>query len=263
MERHKMNFGESRVVSAKKIFRDGKTLVHALDNVSLSFSASDFVCLVGPSGCGKSTLLNVLAGFETLDSGEVNAFGTQISGPSIERTMVFQEYALFPWMTVRQNIGYGLLHQKEISSSEREIIVDYYLKLIELEAFGAKYPHQLSGGMRQRVAIARALAVKPKLLLMDEPFAALDSFTREKMQDELLRILKQEKTAVVFVTHSIEEALKLADLIVVMSPRPGRVVREIRLTTPKPRDLSESLLVEHAKEIRQLLHEQPGPVNGR
>ena len=174
--------------------------------------------MVGPSGCGKSTLLNVLAGFETLDSGEVNAFGTQISGPSIERTMVFQEYALFPWMTVRQNIGYGLLHQKEISSSEREIIVDYYLKLIELEAFGAKYPHQLSGGMRQRVAIARALAVKPKLLLMDEPFAALDSFTREKMQDELLRILKQEKTAVVFVTHSIEEALKLADLIVVMSP---------------------------------------------
>ena len=169
-----MNFGESRVVSATKIFRDGKTLVHALDNVSLSFSASDFVCLVGPSGCGKSTLLNVLAGFETLDSGEVNAFGTQISGPSIERTMVFQEYALFPWMTVRQNIGYGLLHQKEISSSEREIIVDYYLKLIELEAFGAKYPHQLSGGMRQRVAIARALAVKPKLLLMDEPFAALD-----------------------------------------------------------------------------------------
>jgi NitT/TauT family transport system ATP-binding protein len=169
--------------------------------------------------------------------------------------MVFQEYALFPWMTVYQNIEYGLLHKKGLSREDRREIVNRYLSVIELTGFDEKYPHQLSGGMRQRVAIARALAVKPRLLLMDEPFAALDSFTREKMQDELLRILSREKTAVVFVTHSIEEALKLADLIVVMSPRPGRVVREIRLDLPKPRNFGDSLLVEYGQEIRRLLHD--------
>jgi len=240
---------------ASKVFRDGKQEVHALNEVKLQFGSSDFVCLVGPSGCGKSTILNVLAGFEVLDSGTALMEGKPLSEPSIDRTMVFQEYALFPWMTVYQNIEYGLLHKKGLSREDRREIVNRYLSVIELTGFDEKYPHQLSGGMRQRVAIARALAVKPRLLLMDEPFAALDSFTREKMQDELLRILSREKTAVVFVTHSIEEALKLADLIVVMSPRPGRVVREIRLDLPKPRNFGDSLLVEYGQEIRRLLHD--------
>lgn len=243
------------ITNASKIFRDDSTEVHALDDVNLRFSSHDFVCLVGPSGCGKSTLLNILAGFEVLDSGDALMEGRPLSGPSIDRTMVFQEYALFPWMTVYQNIEYGLLHKASLSKDDRRDIVNRYLSVIELTGFDAKYPHQLSGGMRQRVAIARALAVEPRLLLMDEPFAALDSFTREKMQDELLNILSREKAAVVFVTHSIEEALKLADLIVVMSPRPGRIVREIRLDLPKPRNLGDSLLVEYGQAIRGLLHD--------
>jgi NitT/TauT family transport system ATP-binding protein len=243
------------ITNASKVFRDNSTEVHALDDVNLRFSSHDFVCLVGPSGCGKSTLLNILAGFEVLDSGNALMEGRPLSGPSIDRTMVFQEYALFPWMTVYQNIEYGLLHKASLSKDDRRDIVNRYLSVIELAGFDAKYPHQLSGGMRQRVAIARALAVEPRLLLMDEPFAALDSFTREKMQDELLNILSREKAAVVFVTHSIEEALKLADLIVVMSPRPGRIVREIRLDLPKPRNLGDSLLVEYGQAIRGLLHD--------
>lgn len=243
------------ITNASKIFRDDSTEVHALDDVNLRFSSHDFVCLVGPSGCGKSTLLNILAGFEVLDSGDALMEGRPLSGPSIDRTMVFQEYALFPWMTVYQNIEYGLLHKASLSKDDRRDIVNRYLSVIELTGFDAKYPHQLSGGMRQRVAIARALAVEPRLLLMDEPFAALDSFTREKMQDELLNILSREKAAVVFVTHSIEEALKLADLIVVMSPRPGRIVREVRLDLPKPRNLGDSLLVEYGQAIRGLLHD--------
>ena len=243
------------ITNASKVFRDDRAEVHALDNVSLRFSSHDFVCLVGPSGCGKSTLLNILAGFEVLDSGTALMEGRPLSGPSIDRTMVFQEYALFPWMTVYQNIEYGLLHKTSLSKDDRRDIVNRYLSVIELTGFDAKYPHQLSGGMRQRVAIARALAVEPRLLLMDEPFAALDSFTREKMQDELLNILSREKAAVVFVTHSIEEALKLADLIVVMSPRPGRIVREIRLELPKPRNFGDSLLIEYGQAIRGLLHD--------
>jgi NitT/TauT family transport system ATP-binding protein len=242
------------VRNASKLFKDGRATVHALDAVNISFNEDDFICLVGPSGCGKSTLLNVFAGFEQLDSGQVSMFGSTQQGPSVDRTMVFQEYALFPWMTVYQNIEFGLLHKEGVSASDRADIIKRYLSVIELEVFEHKYPHQLSGGMRQRVAIARALAVDPRLLLMDEPFAALDSFTREKMQDELLRILARENAAVVFVTHSIEEALKLADVIVVMSPRPGRVVKEIRLNSQKPRDLSDPDIVETGRCIRELLH---------
>lgn len=255
MERYAMSQKIIEIENATKVFKDGRTEVHALNNVNVRFHDGEFVCLVGPSGCGKSTILNVLAGFENLDQGAARIFGSVVNGPSIERTMVFQEYALFPWMTVQQNIEYGLLHKSNLNLGARCDIVQRYLKLIELDGFGAKFPHQLSGGMRQRVAIARALAVEPRLLLMDEPFAALDSFTREKMQDELLTILKREKAAVVFVTHSIEEALKLADLIVVMSPRPGRVVREIRLNSPKPRNLADPDLIQYGQVIRTLLHD--------
>lgn len=241
------------IEAVSKLFGTGREKVTALQDVNLSIGDGEFICLLGPSGCGKTTLLNMLAGFEHPSAGRLHAFGIPIRQPGADRTMMFQDYALFPWLTVGQNIQYGL-KRKGCPKPERERIAKHYIQLIDLAGFEHKYPRQLSGGMRQRVALARALAVQPKMLLMDEPFAALDSFTRERMQDELVRVWQAERKAVVFVTHSIDEAIKLADRIVVMSPRPGRVSSVIELDEPRPRDLDSPRNIEVARRIRDVLH---------
>jgi NitT/TauT family transport system ATP-binding protein len=240
----------------QKRYGTGDAAVIALSNIDLQIEVGEFLCVVGPSGCGKTTLLNLLAGFEVPTSGKVEAFGKDISGPGPDRTLMFQDYALFPWLSVAGNIRYGLRRRK-IPAQEAQKIVNHYLDLIDLRGFEKKYPHQLSGGMRQRVALARALAVNPDILLMDEPFAALDSFTRERMQDELVRIWQQERKAVLFITHNIDEAIKLADRIVVMSPRPGRISKIIDVESPRPRDIDSAENSSLAREIRTILHTVP------
>lgn len=246
-----------KIEGVHKHYGIGKGHVTALRDVWLEIQEHEFVCLLGPSGCGKTTLLNLLAGFEHPTSGALHAFGRPISGPGPDRTMVFQEYALFPWLSVSDNIQYGL-KRRGVPRKERQEVAAHYIGLIDLKGFEDKYPGQLSGGMRQRVALARALAVNPAVLLMDEPFAALDSFTRERMQDELVRIWQNERKAVVFVTHSIDEAIKLADRIVVMSPRPGRISEVITIGTDRPRDPDSAESIKVAHRIRDILHLSPG-----
>jgi NitT/TauT family transport system ATP-binding protein len=239
-----------------KTYGSGGGRVVALNDVSLEIGEQEFVCVVGPSGCGKTTLLNILAGFEPPSSGIVRAFGHAIVAPGPDRTMMFQDYALFPWLTVRGNIEYGM-KRRGLPAAQRQVILQHYMELIDLTAFADKYPAQLSGGMRQRVALARALAVNPAILLMDEPFAALDSFTRERMQDELVRVWQLEKKAVLFITHNIDEAIKLADRIVVMSPRPGRISDILILTSPRPRDVDSDENARMAHRVREILHLLP------
>ena len=209
--------------------------VAVLDDVDLTVSAGEFVCLLGPSGCGKSTLLNAAAGFLTPSQGEVRFAGAPVRGPSPERGMVFQEYALFPWMNVAANVGFGLEARGEPRDRVRQR-VDDLLGRLRLREFAQRWPRDLSGGMRQRVAIARVLALDPPCLLMDEPFGALDALTRRSLQDELLQLWSELHKTVLFVTHSIEEAVLLADRIVVMTHRPGRIKREIQVALPRPRN---------------------------
>ncbi len=206
----------------------------ALLNVSLSIKAGTFVCLVGPSGCGKSTLLNMIGGFLQADRGEILAGGRAIQAPGADRGMIFQEPTLFPWLSVRDNVLFGPRAQGACTSTvERE--ADELIRIVGLNAFSRHYPHQLSGGMKQRLAIARALINKPGVLLMDEPFGALDAITRGHMQAFLLEIWASHRTTVVFVTHDVEEAVLLADTVVVMSPRPGRISGVIAIDIPRPR----------------------------
>jgi len=221
--------------NVSKVFdSDGRKMV-ALQEIDLEIPRGQFVCLLGPSGCGKSTLLNAIAGFAPPTSGRIVADGVPVAGPGPERGMVFQEYALFPWMTVEQNVGFGL----EIKGMARAQInqrVAGLLRLLSLEDFAKRYPKDLSGGMRQRVAIARVLALDSPILLMDEPFGALDALTRRNLQDELLRLWAELKKTVIFVTHSIEEAIYLADRIVVMTYRPGTIKRDMLVELPRLRD---------------------------
>ncbi|WP_440966315.1 ABC transporter ATP-binding protein [Massilia sp. GER05] len=221
--------------SVSKVFDgDGRRMV-ALQDISLEIPHGQFVCLLGPSGCGKSTLLNAVAGFAPPTTGRVLADGVPVAGPGPERGMVFQEYALFPWMTVEQNVGFGL-EIKGMARAQIAARVGELLKLLSLEDFAKRYPKDLSGGMRQRVAIARVLALDSPILLMDEPFGALDALTRRNLQDELLRLWAELKKTVIFVTHSIEEAIYLADRIVVMTYRPGTIKRDILVDLPRLRD---------------------------
>ncbi len=241
------------IQAVHKVFGSDANRVVALNDVSLSIGKDEFVCVVGPSGCGKTTLLNLLAGFEPPTLGQIRAFGHEIRAPGPDRTMMFQDYALFPWLTVKGNIEYGL-KRRGINRDERKHIIQHYVDLIDLKGFERKYPQQLSGGMRQRVALARALAVNPSVLLMDEPFAALDSFTRERMQDELVSVWQREKKAVFFITHNIDEAIKLADRIVVMSPRPGRIIEIVAIDAPRPRDVDSQENAKIARQVREMLH---------
>ncbi|MFT8890141.1 MAG: ABC transporter ATP-binding protein [Ethanoligenens sp.] len=211
---------------------DGGT-VEALRDINLDIRRNEFICIVGASGCGKSTLLRIIGGLETRNIGKVLASGRPVTGPSTDRGIVFQEPRLFPWMTVGRNIAYGL--PDKMPAKEKENIVEQHLKLVGLENFKDAFPEQLSGGMQQRASIARALVNRPEVLLMDEPFGALDAFTRINMQQEVLKIWEKEKTTVVLVTHDIDEAVYLSDRIVLMSKRPGTIKKIVTNELPRPR----------------------------
>jgi nitrate ABC transporter ATP-binding subunit len=220
-----------------KRFVMGDDEIEALARIDLTIGKGEFVCLIGASGCGKSTLLRIIAGFEEPTAGEILVHGKAITGPGSDRGMVFQEYALFPWMTVRENIVFGP-RQRGLAKTDIDAIAEDYLKLVGLERFAERFPSQLSGGMKQRVAIARVLANDANILLMDEPFGALDALTREQMQRELLEIWERTRVTVIFVTHSVEEAVLLADRVVVMTAGPGRVEADIPIELSRPREVS-------------------------
>ncbi|MCP2253761.1 NitT/TauT family transport system ATP-binding protein [Prauserella aidingensis] len=207
----------------------------ALDGVDLDIAPDEFITVLGPSGCGKSTLLNLIAGFDLPTAGTVSVAGGPVTGPSPDKGVVFQDFALFPWLTVRKNIAYGL-REKRLPKAEIRRIVDDMLDTVGLERVADHYPHQLSGGMKQRVSIARVLAIDPRILLLDEPFGALDEQRRSGLQDELLRIWEQRRKTAVFVTHSVEEAIVLGDRVVVMAAGPGRITAVVDVDLARPRD---------------------------
>jgi NitT/TauT family transport system ATP-binding protein len=227
--------------------------IEALRDANLRLGKGEFVCLIGASGCGKSTLLRIVAGFEQPTRGEALMWGKPIAGPAPDRGMVFQDYGLFPWLTVRRNIGFGPA-ARGLAAAEVSAIAERFISLVGLQRFAEAYPHQLSGGMKQRVAIARVLANDAEVVLMDEPFGALDAMTRERLQDELLDIWQRTGLTVMFVTHSIEEAIFLADRVVVMSPGPGRIETEMKIDLPRPRDVSAPDFNDIRRELSRMLH---------
>lgn len=238
-----------------KVFAGGDGPVAALHDVSLNISDQEFVCILGPSGCGKSTLLNIVAGFETATGGECLIGGRPVTGPGPDRGMVFQEYALFPWLTVVQNVEFGL-KAAGVAPRERRERAQGLLQSLGLEAFADRFPKDLSGGMRQRVAIARVLALDPAVMLMDEPFGALDALTRTAMQMELLRIWEESRKTVLFITHSVEEAIFLADRIVVMTYRPGTIKTVQTVDLPRPRDATAPAFNELKRYLGQLVMDE-------
>ena len=236
-----------------KIYAQNGRAIEALRGANLSVRKGEFICLIGASGCGKSTLLRMAAGFEAATDGENLMWGVPIVGPGPSRGMVFQDYGLFPWLNVRDNIGFGPKSRRRSKTEIREIS-DRFIELVGLKDFADVYPHQLSGGMKQRVAIARVLANDAEIVLMDEPFGALDAMTRERLQDELVDIWSRTGLTVLFVTHSIEEAIFLADRVVVMSPGPGRIEREYRIDLPRPRDIASPEFNEWRRLLSSQLH---------
>jgi len=234
----------------------GSRLV-ALDDINLKVRPGEFVCVVGPSGCGKSTLLHLIAGLHSPTSGSVLVDDKLVDGPGTDRILIFQELGLFPWLTVGANVEFGM-KMKGISKAERREKTQYYLRLVHLSQFKDSYTHQLSGGMRQRVALARALATEPDVLLMDEPFAALDAQTRDLLHDELERIWAETGRTIIFVTHNVREAVRLGDRVVLFTFRPGCVKREIAIDLPRPRQLED---VTVAKAAREILDDLRGEIN--
>ncbi len=244
------------VIGVRKVFQpeDGRAPIVALERFDLGVDDGEFVCLLGPSGCGKSTLLNIVAGFVRPTEGRVSLDGAEVRGPGRDRGVVFQEHALFPWFRVGQNVEFGL-KMAGVPRDERAGIADRYLDLVGLHPFRPAFPKELSGGMKQRVAIARALANDPKILLMDEPFGALDAQTRRLMQDELTKIWSATGKTILFVTHAIEESLLLADRVVVMSSRPGRIKALLAVPLSRPRSDVAADFVALKAEIQELLRE--------
>lgn len=230
--------------------RDGKSM-SVLENINLEVRDGEFICLLGPSGCGKTTLLNAMAGFLTPTSGEIYVDGEVVRGPDSRRIFVFQERGVFPWLTVEGNIGFGLF---KLPRAGRERRIAHYIKMVGLDGFEKAYPHELSGGMKQRLEVARALAVDPDMLFLDEPFGALDSITRLVMRGELLRIWEAERKTIIFVTHDIDEAVQLADRVVVMSARPATIQQIVEIDVPHPRDISSP----HYLELRDGIFKQIG-----
>ena len=227
----------------------------ALDNIDLEVRAGEFLCIVGPSGCGKSTLLHLIAGLQKPTSGQILVDGQGVEAPGTDRILIFQELGLFPWLTVAENVEFGM-KMKGFSKAEREERTQHYLRLVHLAQFKDSYTHQLSGGMRQRVALARALATEPDVLLMDEPFAALDAQTRDLLHDELERIWAETGRTIIFVTHNVREAVRLGDRVVLLTFRPGRVKREFEVKLPRPRHLEEVDVARTAREILEDLREE-------
>lgn len=239
-----------------KQFSTGKGVVTAIDKLSFKTHRREFLCIIGPSGCGKSTLARILAGLDEASSGKVLLDGKPVKGPGRERGMVFQGYTLFPWLSVRQNVMFGL-RMNNISKTEAERQANEWLSLVGLEKFADAYPHQLSGGMKQRVAIIRALVNRPRILLMDEPFSALDAQTRARMQAYLLDIWKKVDITVVFITHDLDEAAILADRILVLAAHPGRLQELIEVPLPRPRDAAQLKSPEFAAtklRLEELIH---------
>jgi ABC-type nitrate/sulfonate/bicarbonate transport system ATPase subunit len=223
------------------VFHRGGETIPVLENINLAVANGEFVCLLGPSGCGKSTLLNTMAGFLSPTSGEVRVDNEIVQGPDPRRIFVFQERGVFPWLTVEGNIAFGLA---KLTREERERRIAHYVQMVGLQGFEKAYPSELSGGMKQRLEVARALAVNPDMLLLDEPFGALDSITRLTMRQELLRIWQPERKTIVFVTHDIDEAVQLADRVVVMSARPASIQQIVTIDIPHPRDISSARYLE-------------------
>ncbi|WP_451986047.1 ABC transporter ATP-binding protein [Azospirillum endophyticum] len=244
-----------RIRGVEKTFAVGAQKIVALQDIDLDIRKGEFVCLLGPSGCGKSTLLNAVAGFQPPTKGTVAVDGRSITEPGPDRGMVFQEYALFPWMTVAQNVAFGL-EIKGMSKADIAGRVEWLLQKLHLQDFRNRFPKDLSGGMRQRVAIARVLALDSPILLMDEPFGALDALTRRTLQDELLRIWEEVGKTILFVTHSIEESIYLADRIVVMTYRPGTIKRDVHVDMPRPRDGSAPEFNRLKRELSQMVMEE-------
>lgn len=236
------------VKTVTKVYKTARGDVYSLNNVSLDVAEGEFITLVGPSGCGKSTMLNLIAGLLEPTSGDVMVHDKRVKGPSPDRGVIFQQYALFPWLTALQNVEFGL-RLKGMRKAERREHAMRYLELVGIADFAKALPKELSGGMKQRCAIARAYAVNPSVLLMDEPFGALDALTRVQMQDELLKTWNRERRTIVFITHDVDEAVYLASRVVVMSPRPGRISEIVDVPLPYPRNEELRLSPEFA-EIR-------------
>ncbi len=253
-------------VSKEFLMRDG--LLSALDGIDIEIADGEFVCIVGPSGCGKSTLLNIIAGLTKPDRGRVLVDGSEVTGPGPDRVIMFQESALFPWLSVAQNVEFGL-KMRGMPDKERGRVAADYLRLVSMDHFGGSFVHELSGGMKQRVALARALAMEPDILLMDEPFAALDAQSRDQFHLELQRIWMKTKQTIVFVTHNVSEAVALGDRVIVLTYRPGRVKKEFRVAYPRPREFRgepelarltskvlDTLKAEFTRSTKEALHER-------
>ncbi|MBM7647345.1 NitT/TauT family transport system ATP-binding protein [Bacillus ectoiniformans] len=237
-----------------KQYKKDKQTNDVLVDIDTSVAEGEFVSILGPSGCGKSTLLSIVAGLDQVTSGEIRLDGKLIKKPGKDRGMVFQQAALFPWLTVEDNVIFPL--RKEMTKKEAQKRAQEYLQMVQLSNSAKQYPHELSGGMQQRVAIARALAMNPKVLLMDEPFGALDEQTRARMHVELERIWLETKKTILFVTHSISESIKLSDRIIVMGTRPGTIIADIQVELPRPRRFDQKETIQLEKQINQLLKKE-------
>ena len=241
------------VEGVSKWFRNRRSSVQALDRVSLDVAEGEFVCLVGPSGCGKSTLLDIIAGLTKPDAGRVLADNQLVEGPGRHRLVMFQESALFPWLTAFGNVMFGLKLKHDLTNADRRRLAHYHLELVGLAKFMQAYVHELSGGMKQRVALARALAPDPRVLLMDEPLAALDALTREQLYGDIQRIWATRRKTIVLVTHNVREAVCLGDRVILLSPHPGRIREEFAIPLPRPRDINSVELASYATRITAAL----------
>ncbi|RXZ76658.1 ABC transporter ATP-binding protein [Paenibacillaceae bacterium] len=240
-----------------KSFHDPKrkTSLVAVDNVDLAVEQNEFLCILGPSGCGKSTLMNMIAGFENQTSGTVEMNGRRIDAPGVDRGVVFQQPTLMPWLPVWENVSFHL-KINGVSSSARKQKAQEYIEMVGLKGFENHYPYELSGGMNQRVGIARALMLNPSVILMDEPFASIDAQTKMDMQEELVKIWEKQKITIIFITHSIDEALILGTKVVVMTRRPGKIREEIPIDLPRPRDITSDAFNQYKRQILDLLKEE-------
>lgn len=250
--------GDEVILSMKNVYKEypkDDEILQVLEAVNFDVKEGELVCILGPSGCGKTTILRIIAGLVDKTSGSIIVDGHEITGPGPDRGMVFQDFALFPWRTVKRNIEFGL-EIKKIPPEERSKIAEQFIHLVGLEGFENSHPSELSGGMKQRVGIARALANNPHILLMDEPFGALDSQTRNQMQTELLRIQDETKKTIVFITHSVDESVFLADRILILSSRPGHVVKEYKIDLPRPRDRGDPEFIAIRRSILMDLEQQ-------
>nr|WP_321349647.1 ABC transporter ATP-binding protein [uncultured Methanoregula sp.] len=244
---------EIRNLNQSFLREDGSRLI-VLDNLNFEVKDKEFICILGSSGCGKTTLLRLIAGLDEAKDGSIIIDGEETKGQNPKVGMVFQEYSLFPWRTVIDNIAFGL-EMRGVSKEDRYMVAEWYLDLVNLAQFRDSYPSELSGGMRQRVAVARALTLDPVLLLMDEPFGALDAQTRNKLQQELLQIWEKTKKMIVFITHSVDEAVYLSDRIIVMTPRPGRICKIFPVPLPRPRDRTSVEFAQVRRDVLDLINQ--------